>query len=326
MIGEKESGGTFLDYDNDGWWDLVGSFEHPSLILREAWLLHNDQGAGWTRTKAFAGIYAPIPGRSLLGADLNNDGAVDFVHFINHEVDVFVNQGPPSYDFVRKTFAPPKSAEPSTGGVGFIDYPNSDGAGIIDLDGDGWLDLLVPSGGTRNEFMVNAMDGAVEFTTEDHSDRGLSPSGPNADAVALADWDLDGDIDVVIRSSGIGGNAFLSEPMGTPRWVEAVGVELKSVAKSKGGVAFCDLGDDGTMELLWTSEGAPWLSVLAWDGVGFVDFADPPAPPAALRSIAGDGVSLRRLAGGRCGCAEASASIPGALFAWLPIAFARRAR
>src|SRR5437868_2344807 len=91
-------GVRFLDYDNDGWKDLLVAQGHdldtielsyPNLRYREPMLLAHNVGQGFQDVSAISGaaLREPWVGRGMAVGDINNDGRVDAV--------VTTNDGPP---------------------------------------------------------------------------------------------------------------------------------------------------------------------------------------------------------------------------------------
>src|SRR5204863_716473 len=87
----------FLDYDNDGWKDLLVAQGHdldtielsyPNLRYREPMLLAHNSGQGFQDVSAISGaaLREPWVGRGMAIGDINNDGRVDAV--------VTTNDGP----------------------------------------------------------------------------------------------------------------------------------------------------------------------------------------------------------------------------------------
>ncbi|HXN00193.1 MAG TPA: CRTAC1 family protein [Candidatus Dormibacteraeota bacterium] len=83
-------GVRFLDYDNDGWKDLLVSQGHvldtveinyPNLHYRESLLLARNTGTGFLDVSADSGyiFHLPFLGRGLAIGDIDNDGRLDAV-------------------------------------------------------------------------------------------------------------------------------------------------------------------------------------------------------------------------------------------------------
>ncbi len=98
----------FIDYDNDGWKDLLVSQGHvmdtvdlvnPNLHYREPMLLARNTGKGFVDVSAASGeiFHQPWAGRGLAVGDINNDGRVDAVVSTSEgPAHVLLNQTPTS--------------------------------------------------------------------------------------------------------------------------------------------------------------------------------------------------------------------------------------
>jgi hypothetical protein len=98
----------FIDYDNDGWKDLLVSQGHvidvvnlvnPNLHYREPMLLARNTGKGFVDVSAISGeiFRQPWAGRGLAVGDINNDGRMDAV--------VSTSEGP-AHVILNKTATP----------------------------------------------------------------------------------------------------------------------------------------------------------------------------------------------------------------------------
>lgn len=115
------------------------------------------------------------------------------------------------------------------------------GIGVGDLDGDGWLDVLMAYGGgafgLRN-------DGTGRLVPDFSMDVDGGPM-PSAQAVALADLDGDGDLDAYLgRDRGY--SAVILTNDGTGRFTS---VELPDSAQAHMTGAFADFDGDGDLDL-----------------------------------------------------------------------------
>ncbi len=262
LTGIKSTGGTFLDYDLDGDWDLVAPGDGATHLFR------NDGGGGFADVTATVGpalLDLPNP-RGLLAADLDHDGDTDLVHVSASMLTVLrLEDGVFVVDF---QWAP---------------YPaNFEGAAILDADDDGWLDVLATRGALGNALLQNLGD--ATFREQDQGPLGMPASAINSDFCTVGDWDADGDTDVVIRAEGPGRNAFLRDG---GAWLEIDSLPLDGLDQRKGGVALCDLDADGALELLWSWPDAPHLQWFAWTDGGFDERRlDPNALPIGIRSVA----------------------------------------
>ncbi len=90
------------------------------------------------------------------------------------------------------------------------------GASLADIDNDGDLDLFVCGYDCPNRLFVNQGDGTFR---EQAKARGLDFSGSSV-MMALADYDLDGDLDVYLVTNSTGGRAGMVDRHGIPRVLE----------------------------------------------------------------------------------------------------------
>ena len=128
------SGCAFLDYDNDGWQDilLVNSMDWPENKKRRSYsaLYHNNKDGTFTDVTAQAGLGLEMYGIGAAIADYDNDGNVDIYITNVGQNRLFRNLG--GGKFVDVT------ARAGVGDPGF-----STAAAWFDYDNDGKLDLFV---------------------------------------------------------------------------------------------------------------------------------------------------------------------------------------
>ena len=216
VTGKALAGGAYgpalgvstADFNGDGWIDIyVANDGEPNLL----WI--NQRNGTFKETAQLAGAAVNGAGNAEAGmgvdaGDFDNDGDEDLfvTNWQNQMNTLYVNDGSGTFDD-RK--AASGLGRPSLAKTGF-------GTAWIDIDNDGWLDLLAVNGGVAtieaqarandpfplrmsNQLYRNRRDGRFEEV----SDRagsvfGLADVGRGA---AVGDIDNDGDSDVVIGNA-----------------------------------------------------------------------------------------------------------------------------
>jgi len=196
------------DFNHDGWIDIyVANDGQPNQL----WI--NQQNGTFKNAALLAGAALGAEGeaKSSMGvdaADFDNDGDEDLfiTELVGQGVDLYVNHGPALFD---EQSARAGLRLPTLPFTGF-------GAGWLDVDNDGWLDLLTVNGAVtqnvdavarrepfslqqRKQLFRNRGNG----TFEDVSARG-GPAIMTPDVsrgAAFGDLDNDGDIDVVVGNA-----------------------------------------------------------------------------------------------------------------------------
>ena len=196
------------DFNHDGWIDIyVANDGQPNQL----WI--NQQNGTFKNAALLAGAALGAEGeaKSSMGvdaADFDNDGDEDLfiTELVGQGVDLYVNHGPASFE---EQSARAGLRLPTLPFTGF-------GAAWLDVDNDGWLDLLTVNGAVtqnvdavarrepfslrqRKQLFRNRGNG----TFEDVSARG-GPAIMTPDVsrgAAFGDVDNDGDIDVVVGNA-----------------------------------------------------------------------------------------------------------------------------
>ena len=182
------------DFDGDGHIDLYVGFAPP--VERSNILYRNDgDGGHFTDVTAAAGVELVANTRQVSWIDFDNDGDLDlFVAVRSGTNRLFRNDGGSFTDVSRQ--------------MSIDDPRRAVGAVWFDFDQDGDLDLYVTNqNGDRNGLYRN--DGAhfVDVAPELGADRGGRPLSYDYGGIrpCLADYDNDGDLDILVVNYGPNG-------------------------------------------------------------------------------------------------------------------------
>ena len=219
-------GVTWGDYDNDGWLDLYIS----NYRLQPNYLWHNNRDGTFSNKAGELGIKGV--GRDVNGnqggnyfghtigsswGDLNNDGRLDlFVSNLVHkdpdrgkfcdDSKLYINNGPTTWDFVDARATSEIPIKP-VGGVqgGYYDDENFANAAFADYDNDGDTDLWITQ--VYNHYWMYSYlyrnNGDLTFTNVAAQ---LDIDVVDTYAGAWADYDNDGDMDLVTAGRTTGGH------------------------------------------------------------------------------------------------------------------------
>jgi enediyne biosynthesis protein E4 len=205
----KGMGVVFADYDRDGFTDIfVENDNSPNLLF------HNIRGKRFEEVALAAGVAYNEDGNALAGMgaefrDINNDGLPDIWHTAieNETFPLFVNRGGGQFQNVTQRSRLTQLTRLMSGWLN----------GVVDLDNDGWKDLVVARG--------NVMDNIDSVSRHFHY------AEPNA----------------VLRNLG---NARFEDVSAS------AGSDFTRPAPNRG-LAYGDLDNDGRIDLVITALGAP---------------------------------------------------------------------
>ena len=220
------------DFDNDGWPDIyVACDSTPSLLL-----MNNHDGTfreeGVLRGVALSADGMEQAGMGIGVGDYNLDGSLDLfkTHFSDDTNGLYKNDGKGNFDDVT---LPAK--------IGVETHYICWGAGIVDLDNDGWPDLFMVTGSvypqvekklpnyptnTPRAVFRNLGNGTFEELKEE--------AGPGVAAshcsrgCAFGDFDNDGDLDILVVNLNEPPSLLRNDLSGANHWLKLKLVGTKS--------------------------------------------------------------------------------------------------
>ena len=269
------AGGTFLDYDGDGFMDIYLVNSGPAPVLSDAppgtprWpnRLYRNRGDGtFEDVTQRAGVEGAGFGTTAAAADYDNDGRTDLLVVNFGSLILYHNQGDGTFKDV-------------TAWAGLTSKQAGISATFLDFDGDGKLDLFVanylvydpavklPPGSQvpypgplsyEPEFNIlyrNRGDGTFEDVSERVGIRIASHRGMSATAF---DFDLDGNTDIYVSNDGTANLLLANDGKGHFKDVAmqcGVGFDQSGGAGGSMGAAVGDCNGDGLPDMLVTRFG-----------------------------------------------------------------------
>lgn len=241
-------GVIFGDLNQDGWPDLyVANDLNPNFLFR------NNQDKTFTEIAVEAGAAfsesgAPQAGMGLAMGDFNQDGSMDIfvTNFSRDTNTLYQNNGDGSFLAVTQEVGLGASSMPYVGW----------GTGLVDLDNDGFLDLFVANGHIypqidrfqlgstffqRNQLYRN-LDGWFfqEIKAENGDALGVEMSSRGT---AFADYDNDGDLDILITNLDDRPNLLRNESDNKNHWLTLQMVGTQSNRDAIGAQITAQVGD-----------------------------------------------------------------------------------
>lgn len=223
-------GCTWGDFNNDGYPDLfVSNYNENNCLYR-----NNGDGSF---TKTLTGQIVNDGGRSTgaAWADYDRDGWLDLFVCNRNQVN-FLYHGNGDSTFTRMMAGEIAS-----------DNDNSSGCAWADYDNDGYPDLLVANVQTPNCLYHNNGDGS--FTRVRTGPVANDTSFCNG--VSWADWDNDGDFDVLVTTGVLG--TYHDLPYrndGGGSFSKVFGTAIDTPFTWSGGGGWADYDNDGDLDLL----------------------------------------------------------------------------
>ncbi len=268
---DKEGGVNINDFNNDGCLDLmVGSANYLSHIQFQSDCNFPDPIFSALSQCDRPHLYWRTRPRSNVAGDLNHDGWLDFVRNDDDFVQMYLNDGTgrflynpsnPNCPYTGITNWMPGGGHSIYSGTRGGNGVNAEGVILIDFDGDKDLDVFFEdySDGVivmRNNICSSGTCGATStfsLTEITPSTVGISMSNAVGDYCAVADVDVDGDVDFLCRKDGTSiPDLYIND--GTGNFTGSATFN-EDAGNNKGGVAFCDLDNDGDFDLVWTDQG-----------------------------------------------------------------------
>ena len=256
-------GVVFSDLDNDGWPDIyVANDSVPNQLYR------NNRDGTFTESGLISGTALSLAGYAQAGmglgiGDYDGDGLFDvFVtNFAQDTNTLYQNLG--DMFFVDQTSAT-GAARASRPYLGW-------GAGIVDLDNDGWPDIFVANGHVypqidsldvgsgflqRKEVYRNLGDGRFEEVAGDLE--GDLLAGKSARGAAFGDYDNDGDIDVLVINMNDLPSLYRNDGGNRNHWI---GFRLEGVRSNRDAIgARVEIDAGGRTQASEVRSGGSYLS------------------------------------------------------------------
>ncbi len=218
-------GVSTLDFDNDGWVDLyVANDSNPSALYR------NNRDGTFSDIAIGAGCaYSqdgkPQAGMGVAVGDYDRNGTMDIfkTNFAGDTSTLYANVGNGTCE--DRTFA---------AGIGLNTRWLGWGVAFVDLDGDGWLDLFLVNGHVypeveqlkteagytqRKVVYQNLRNGRFADVSQQLGPPVTIPKAGRG--AAFADFDNDGDVDVVINNIHDTPDLFRLDRSGDHHWIGA---------------------------------------------------------------------------------------------------------
>jgi enediyne biosynthesis protein E4 len=315
------SGCAFLDYDGDGWQDilLVNSMDWPSHTRQRSTLklYRNNRNGTFTDVTRAAGLDIEVYGMGVAVGDYNNDGFPDILITCVGQNRLFKNTGKGTFLDVTDSSRLGKRHAFSTSALWF------------DYDRDGFLDLFVCNyvkwspehdvfcslDGKHKSYCTpeayvgqtcwlfhNRGNGSFEEVT---ASSGIFDSSSKSLGVAMLDYDQDGWPDLLVANDTQPNKLYRNQGNGTFRDVAVeAGIAFSNDGKARAGMGV-DIGD-------FENSGRPGVAITNFDNEMIGLYREEPGGGFADIAIeSGIGLPSKTTLG--FGCAFADCNLNGSL-------------
>lgn len=259
----KGLGAVPVDIEDDGDLDVYVANDKVMNLL-----FVNDGAGRFQENALFAGVGFDENGRAQAGmgvdaGDVNRDGRMDLfvTNFSGESNTLYQNEG--AGFFTDVTFAA-GLGEPSLDYLGF-------GTRFLDVDLDGWQDILAVNGhvidnisyfnrdythAQRKQLFLNQQGGKFrELSPPRGGDLNIPTVGRGA---AFGDLDSDGDTDVIVSNNNGPANLLLREGKPTNHWI---GLELEGKSCNRDAIgAKVAVESASGKQIAWVNPGASYLA------------------------------------------------------------------
>jgi enediyne biosynthesis protein E4 len=302
------SGCAFLDYDADGWQDilLVNSMDWPGHKRQRTTLklYHNNRNGTFTDVTKAAGLDVEMYGMGVAIGDYNNDGFPDFFITCVGQSRLFQNKGNGTFVDVTKASGLMGKQGLSTSAVWF------------DYDRDGYLDLFVCNyvrwsaehdvfcslDGKNKSYCTpeayrgdtcwlyrNRGNGTFEDVT---ASSGVFDSSSKSLGVAMLDYDQDGWPDLLVANDTQPNKLYRNLHNGKFKDIAVeAGLAFSTEGKARAGmgVDVADFENSGKPGIVITNFDNEMIGLYRYSGKGYDDVAMQTGLGAASRNTLGFG-------------------------------------
>ena len=223
---DGQYGVAWGDYNGDG---------YPDFYITGTDRLYRNNGNGTFST----GPSVSADDRAVHWGDIDNDGDLDIATTWN----LYVSRNNGNSTFTQL----------SNSSIGITSINNLGDFAWLDFNRDGNLDLWAPNGSSPYKYLFSG-DGDGTFTGIQGSTIGLT-ANTNGETTVVADYDGDGDPDILYRASSV--YLFRNDGDGTfTNATSSAGISLAGYDDGYSGTAFGDYDNDGDLDLYGGQNGA----------------------------------------------------------------------